>query len=220
MKKFIMSYSCGKDSTLALYRMIKEGNIPLALLVTVNKQEKISWFHGVPKDLMNEASKSLNIPIILVETESNNYENKFNEALLKAKKELNIDSCVFGDIDLEEHRKWCTDRCSEAEIEAIFPLWKEERESLVHEFIELGFKAVIKKVNLKCMGEEFLGEILTKEIIREIKKTGSDPCGENGEYHTFVYDGPIFTYPIKFEKINISKNDTSGFLDIRGIYHE
>lgn len=220
MNKFIMSYSCGKDSTLALYRMIKAGHIPAALLITVNKIDNISWFHGISKDLMNEVSKSLNIPLILVETEGNNYENMFAEALIRAKKELDITSCVFGDIDLEAHRKWCTDRCNEAEIEANFPLWNEKREDLVHEFIDLGFKAIIKKVNNKYMGDEFLGKVLTKEVVKDIKETGSDPCGENGEYHTFVYDGPIFTYSIKFENLNILKSNNSSFLDIRGICYE
>lgn len=217
MNKFIMSYSCGKDSTLALYRMIKLGYIPAALLITVNKIENMSWFHGISKDLMEKVSKSLNIPLILVETEGSNYENMFTESLIRAKKELGINFCVFGDIDLEDHRKWCTDRCDEAKIEAVFPLWNENREKLVYEFIDLGFKAVIKKVNNKYMGEEFLGKLLTKEVVIDIKETGSDPCGENGEYHTFVYDGPIFTHPIKFENLNILKSNNSSFLDIRGV---
>ena len=121
MKKFIMSYSCGKDSTLALYRMIKKGNTPAALLVTVNKEENRSWFHGIPESLIKEVSKSLNIPLILVETKGNNYEEKFTEALIKAKDRLGIDLCVFGDIDLEPHREWCTARCNEAGVEANFP---------------------------------------------------------------------------------------------------
>ena len=215
MNKFIMSYSCGKDSTLALYRMIKGGNIPAALLVTVNKNEKRSWFHGVPENLIKEVSNSLNIPLILVDTKGDDYEYKFSEALKKAKEALEVDSCVFGDIDLEAHRKWCTDRCKEANIEAVFPLWQEDREELVYEFIDSGFKTVIKNVKLECMGEEFLGKVLTRDVVNNIKVTGSDPCGENGEYHTFVYDGPLFKYPIKFEHLNIVKNETHGFLDVK-----
>ena len=215
MKKFIMSYSCGKDSTLALYRMIKNGDTPSALLITVNKEENRSWFHGIPENLIQEVSKSLNIPLILVETDGNDYEYKFSEALKKAKEALGIDSCVFGDIDLEAHRAWCTDRCKEANIEAIFPLWQEDREELVYEFIDSGFKTVIKNVKLECMGEGFLGKVLTKDLVNDIKATGSDPCGENGEYHTFVYDGPLFKYPIKFEYLNIVKNETHGFLDVK-----
>ncbi len=220
MKKFIMSYSCGKDSTLALYRMIKNGNTPVALLVTVNKEENRSWFHGIPENLIQEVSKSLDIPLILVETKGNDYESKFTEALIKAKDTLGIDSCVFGDIDLEPHREWCTARCNEAEIEASFPLWQENREELVYEFIDSGFKTVIKNVKLECMGEDFLGKILTREVVKDIKETGSDACGENGEYHTFVYDGPIFKYPIKFQHLNIIKNETHGFLDVKEFENE
>ncbi|MDU2491415.1 MAG: diphthine--ammonia ligase [Clostridium celatum] len=220
MKKFIMSYSCGKDSTLALYRMIKNGNTPVALLVTVNKEENRSWFHGIPENLIQEVSKSLDIPLILVETKGNDYESKFTEALIKAKDTLGIDSCVFGDIDLEPHREWCTARCNEVEIEASFPLWQENREELVYEFIDSGFKTVIKNVKLECMGEDFLGKILTREVVKDIKETGSDACGENGEYHTFVYDGPIFKYPIKFQHLNIIKNETHGFLDVKEFENE
>ena len=214
MKKFIMSYSCGKDSTLALYRMIKSGNKPEALLITVDKKVARSWFHGVPHKLLKEVSESLNIPLLLVESKGDNYTETYEEALIVAKEKYNIDSCVFGDIDLEPHRKWCTDRCDKAKIEAIFPLWQENRESLVYEFINLGFKTVIKNVKLECLGQEFLGKDLTKDIVLKIKETGSDPCGENGEYHTFVYDGPIFKNPIKFKTNGIINNGTHGFLDV------
>ena len=127
-KKFVMSYSCGKDSTLALYRMIKNGHKPVALLITVDKKVLRSWFHGVPESLLQEVSKSLNIPLLLVKCEGEEYKAAFNKALNKAKNELGAEACVFGDIDLEAHRVWCTDRCDEANMEAIFPLWLEDRE--------------------------------------------------------------------------------------------
>lgn len=215
MKKFIMSYSCGKDSTLALYRMIKKGHTPAALLITIDERVCRSWFHGVPERLLRDVSKSLDIPLILVTSKGDDYAEVFTEALIKAKRNLEIDACVYGDIDLEEHRKWCTERCLEAGIDAIFPLWQENRESLVYEFIDSGFKTVIKNVKLECMGEDFLGKVLTKEVVKEIKETGSDACGENGEYHSFVFDGPIFNYPIKFDSLGVIKNDTHGFLDIK-----
>ena len=109
---------------------------------------------------------------------------------------------VYGDIDIEHHKQWGIDRATHAELNYEFPLWQEDREKLVHEVIDDGFKAVIKKVNLDYMDEHFLGKTLTKELIEIIKSTGSDACGENGEYHTFVVDGPIFDY-----KINIKHND-------------
>ena len=212
--KFVMSYSCGKDSTLSLYRMIKAGHEPLALLITVDKKVCRSWFHGVPKHLLEEVSKSLNIPLLLVESIGDNYKETFEEALGKAK-EQGAEACVFGDIDLEAHRTWCTDRCEAVGLEAVFPLWLEAREALTHEFIDLGFTTVLKNVKLECLGEEFLGKVLTKELVEKIKATGSDACGENGEYHSFVYDGPLFSYPVSFEVGENILTETHGYLDIK-----
>lgn len=219
-KKFVMSYSCGKDSTLALYRMIKNGHKPVALLITVDKKVLRSWFHGVPESLLQEVSKSLNIPLLLVKCEGEEYKAAFNKALNKAKNELGAEACVFGDIDLEAHRVWCTDRCDEANMEAIFPLWLEDREKLTYEFIDSGFKTVIKNVRLDVLSTEFLGKVLTKKVVSDIVVAGSDACGENGEYHTFAFDGPLFKYPIRFKENGIITNETHGFLDIVGIINE
>ncbi|WP_294186843.1 diphthine--ammonia ligase [uncultured Clostridium sp.] len=219
-KKFVMSYSCGKDSTLALYRMIKNGHKPVALLITVDKKVLRSWFHGVPESLIQEVSKSLNIPLLLVKCEGEEYKAAFNKALNKAKNELGAEACVFGDIDLEAHRVWCTDRCDEANMEAIFPLWLEDREKLTYEFIDSGFKTVIKNVRLDVLSTEFLGKVLTKKVVSDIVAAGSDACGENGEYHTFAFDGPLFKYPIRFKENGIITNETHGFLDIVGIINE
>ena len=219
-KKFVMSYSCGKDSTLALYRMIKNGHKPVALLITVDKKVLRSWFHGVPESLLQEVSKSLNIPLLLVKCEGEEYKAAFNKALNKAKSELGAEACVFGDIDLEAHRVWCTDRCDEANMEAIFPLWLEDREKLTYEFIDSGFKTVIKNVRLDVLSTEFLGKVLTKKVVSDIVAAGSDACGENGEYHTFAFDGPLFKYPIRFKENGIITNETHGFLDIVGIINE
>lgn len=219
-KKFVVSYSCGKDSTLALYRMIKEGNEPVALLTTVNKKVSRSWFHGIPRELLDEVSKSLNIPIHLVECEGEEYKEAFKKALIKVKNEIGAEACVFGDIDLEAHRVWCTERCEEAGIEAIFPLWLENREKLTFEFIDTGFKTVIKNVRLDVLSTNFLGKQLTREVVKDIVESGSDACGENGEYHTFVFDGPIFKFPIRFKENGIITNETHGFLDINGVINE
>lgn len=213
-KKFIMSYSCGKDSTLALHRMIEEGNKALGLLVTVNKDENRSFFHGVPNKLLEDVSKSLGIDLLLVKCKGEDYVNEFEKALVEAKKN-GAEACVFGDIDIEEHRKWCTERCIKVGLEAIFPLWQEEREALTYEFIDKGYKAVIKNIKLDCLDEEFLGKTLIKEVIQDIKKTGSDPCGENGEYHTFVYDGPLFKNEVTYDVNGNIITETHGYLDIR-----
>lgn len=212
--KFIMSYSCGKDSTLALHRMIKGGNKPLGLLVTVDKEKSRSFFHGVPENMLEEISDSLEIDLMLVRCEGDDYENKFEETLHEAKK-MGAEACVFGDIDIEHHRKWCTDRCDSVGIKAIFPLWQENREELTYEFIDNGYKAVIKNIKLECLTKDFLGKILDRDIVAKIKATGSDPCGENGEYHTFVYNGPLFNKEISFDIKGNIITDEYGYLDVR-----
>lgn len=212
-KKFVMSFSGGKDSILALYRMIKEGYEPVALLTTAKKNEDKSWTHGISKDLLNKVSDSLNIPLIIVECDVHEYELKFEEKLQEAKN-MGAKICVFGDIDIEDHKKWDEDRCKAVNLEAKFPLWQEEREKLVYEFIDSKFITIIKTVNLKYMGEEFLGKQLTKSLVQEIKATGSDACGENGEYHTFVINGPIFKSPIEFNDRGKIVLNGYGHLDI------
>lgn len=213
-EKFIMSFSGGKDSILALYRMIKKGYEPIALLTTVKKNQEKSWTHVLGKVFLHRISKSLDIPLLLVECDVNEYERKFEEALIKAK-DMGATMCVFGDIDIELHKKWDVDRCKNAGIKAELPLWQQNREDLVYEFIDSGFTTIINKVNLKYMGIEFLGKELNREIIDDIKSTGSDACGENGEYHTFVVDGPLFKNRIDFTNEGIVKDINYAHLNIK-----
>ncbi|AOR24259.1 diphthine--ammonia ligase [Clostridium taeniosporum] len=213
--KFVTSYSGGKDSVLSLYRMINKGYKPAGILVTFDK-DNTSWFHKVPKELFIKTSKELNIPLIEVECfDGNNYSKKFSEELKKLKEKEDINLCVFGDIDIENHRKWCLDVCREAGMKAEFPLWNENREKLTKEFLEAGFSTVIKKVNLDLLNQSFLGLKLDFDVIKELKKTGCDVSGENGEYHTFVYDGPIFNNKIEFNIINKQIYDNYGYLIIK-----
>ncbi|MDY4573663.1 MAG: diphthine--ammonia ligase [Intestinibacter sp.] len=213
-KKFVMSYSGGKDCMLAMYKKIKEGFTPVALITTIKKDSADSWTHSINKRLLEEASKSLNIPIIYVECDISEYETEFEKKLLVAK-EMGATTVVYGDIDIELHRQWDIDRATNAGLDYELPLWNGDREGLVHEFIDSGFKAVIKKVNLENMSENFLGKVLDKELVEEIKKTGSDACGENGEYHTIVVDGPIFSKPINLEILGKTIDNGYGILDVK-----
>ncbi|MDO5516733.1 MAG: diphthine--ammonia ligase [Clostridium sp.] len=206
--KVVVSFSGGKDSTLCLHRALKE-NYDVIGLISTFADENDTCFHKIPKSVLKEVSESLNIPIIEVNCQQGRvYEKEFEKALIYAK-DQGAEFCIFGDIDIEDHRKWDIDRCEAAGIKGLFPLWHGDREMLVNEFIDCGFKAVIKKVNLKSLGMEFLGEILSKDIIAEIKKQGADPCGENGEYHTLVFDGPIFSKEVQFKVVG--KEDVQGY---------
>ena len=196
-KSFVASYSGGKDSILAIYRAIKLGMKPASLIITYNIAMERSWFHGIPNDLLNEVSASLGIPIKLIKTSEKDYVANF-EKELKAQKENGVEVCVFGDIDLEEHLQWCTARCDAVGIEAFFPLWQEERKALVDEFIEKGFTANIIVVDTERLSERYLGRTLSPETVSSIIAEGADACGENGEYHTFVSNGPLFKTPVSF----------------------
>ncbi|ACD52734.1 diphthine--ammonia ligase [Clostridium botulinum] len=213
--KFVTSYSGGKDSVLSLYRMINKGYKPAGLLVTFDK-DNTSCFHKVPKELFKKASQELNIPLIEVDCfDGNDYSKEFSKALKNLKDKEDINLCVFGDIDIENHKKWCLDICDEVGMKAEFPLWNEDRESLTKEFLEAGFSTVIKKVNLNLLSEKFLGVKLDIDIINEMKEIGCDVSGENGEYHTFVYDGPIFNNKIKFQIIDNQICENYGYLIIK-----
>ncbi len=212
-KRFIASYSGGKDSTLAVYRSVKQGMEPLELFTTYNIDRNQSWFHGMPGALLNRTSEEIGIPITLLETSGERYEENF-ENYLRSAKEKGAEVCVFGDIDLEEHLKWCTDRCINAGIEAFFPLWKESRKKLVHEFINSGFKTIITVVDTSRLSEKFAGKVLTIQVAEDIESSGADICGENGEYHTFAFDGPLFKNPVNFKCSNMIYHDKYAVIPI------
>lgn len=211
--KYIISYSTGKDSVLALYRAIKSKKDVIGLLVIAHDDNNTCWFHETPLSLIESISKSLEIPLILVKASGENYEKDFENGLRQG---INFGAtcCIFGDIDIDSHRKWCEDRCKNVSMKSHFPLWQESRESLVFEFVESNFQAVIKKVNLNYLDDSFLGLSLNKDTLNKIKETGSDICGENGEYHTFVYDGPLFKKKVDFNIDSISKDDMFAHLNI------
>lgn len=194
-KYFVASYSGGKDSVLAVHRALREGMILQALIITYNTDQGRSWFHGIPESVLEKVEHSVGAPVKLIRTKGEHYSEAFEEEL-KKQREAGAEFCVFGDIDLEAHLKWGRERCRAARLEPYFPLWQESRKKLVYETIDAGFQPVITVVNTKWMDTSFLGETLTRECADRIEKSGADICGENGEYHTFVKDGPVFSYEI------------------------
>ena len=197
-KKFVASYSGGKDSALALYRALKAGMEPVAMITTYNTNMGRSWFHGIPSQLLQAVSDSLGIPIALIPTDGSDYEERFREELKRLRREKGAEACVFGDIDIPAHLQWGLDICEQSGLEACFPLWQEARKDLVREFVDSGFRATITVVDTARLSERHLGMVLTPEAMVSIEAEGADVCGENGEYHTFVSDGPDFSRPVAF----------------------
>ena len=196
--KFVMSYSCGKDSTLALHSMIEQGHEPVALITMFNEESNRSFFHGVDYKMIQAYSEALRIPVLITSTKGANYHLAMVESLKKAV-DMGAEVACFGDIDIEGNRKWAEERSREADLKAVFPLWHKDREENVYEFIELGYKSIIKSINNTLLPKSLLGKFIDSCAINEMKKCGIDICGENGEYHTLVVDGPIFHEALKYQ---------------------
>ncbi len=213
--KFAASYSGGKDGALALYRAIQSGHEPVCLLTTYNEDAGRSWFHGVPTELLCKISELTGIPLELVKTgKGDDYGRDFETALARLREQYGAQACVFGDIDLQLHYEWDIARCKAAGVAGMFPLWNGGRRELVHELIDTGFKAVITIVNTSFLSEKYLGKTLTRELAEEIAAEGADICGENGEYHSFVYDGPLFREPVSYKLHEIVRHDSYAILPI------
>lgn len=196
-KSFVMSYSCGKDSTLALHKMLTLGGAPTALLVMFNSGDGRSFFHGADGALLERYSAALQIPLLRVPSCGEDYHLAMEEALRKAKK-AGAEFACFGDIDIEGHRIWGEECCRNAGLSALYPLWHANREENAREVINLGYKCVIKSIDNTKLPKSMLGKILDEALLEEMAQCGIDVCGENGEYHTLVVDGPIFRSPIQY----------------------
>lgn len=206
-KKVIFSWSGGKDSTLCLHYLLQNKEYEVCYLLTcVNGNNRRVSLHGIHQTLIEEQAKSIGIQLKIVyvfEANNEEYEKQMREVLMQAKSE-GIDIVAFGDIFLEDLRKYREDNLSKIGMNALFPLWKKNTMQLVLEFIELNYKTVLCCVNDAYLTKNDLGNEVTNLLIDNLP-IDVDACGENGEYHTFCYSGPIFKKPIKImlgEKIH------------------
>jgi uncharacterized protein (TIGR00290 family) len=197
-QKAISSWSGGKDSCLAYYRAVKQGLDVKLLLNFISRESKRGCFHGLEGRLLKFQADLIGVPLIQKEVSPNmsKYEEEFKAAVTELRGK-DIGSMVFGDIYLLEHESWIERVCGDLNIKAVEPLWNNDPENIVDEFIKSGFKAIIVSCKADIMGKEFLGRYVDKELVKELKKRGICPCGEKGEFHTLVVDGPIFRKPIK-----------------------
>jgi diphthine-ammonia ligase len=210
--KVFASWSGGKESSLACYRAMLSGFEVAYLLTFVDEEGKRSRSHGVPSYLVGLQAEALGIPIVQVRTTWSDYERNMKEAVA-ALKTKGVEGGVFGDIDIAEHREWTEQICSEMEIEAISPLWGQSPEELMREFVDKGFEAYVIATTL---GEQWLGRRIDVAFINDMKQLDIHPCGESGEYHTFVTDGPPFKRGIALTNTKKIVRDGIWFLDIAG----
>lgn len=202
MERAFFNWSGGKDSALALHHALqsREWNI-LRLLTTVNEDFRRISMHGVREELLERQADSLGIPLVKcllpVDASMQTYETRMSEVVAGFKTE-GIETALFGDIFLEDLRAYREEKLAQSGVRAAFPLWKRDTSELIHEFVDLGFKAIIVCVNERRLDKSFAGRLIDQDFIKDYPNT-ADICGENGEYHSFVFDGPIYKQPITFE---------------------
>nr|WP_317333647.1 diphthine--ammonia ligase [uncultured Romboutsia sp.] len=212
-KKFVASFSGGKDSTLALYKAMQQGTA-LGIIAMMEEDGKRSRAHSLFPSILKAQAKSIGIPIFMEATNWDNYEKVFVEKL-KEMKNLGAEVLVTGDVDIPENECWHERVTSSIGLELGVPLWKMNHKEVVEEFINLGFVTKIITVNLnKGMKKEDLGRILTLDYIKEMEDRGIDPCGESGEFHTVVIDGPIFREKLKVKDGDISSDGDYMYLSL------
>ncbi|GEL11860.1 MJ0570-related uncharacterized domain-containing protein [Flavobacterium glycines] len=202
MKKALFNWSSGKDSALALYKILQNPEFEInCLLTSVNQQFQRISMHGVRVELLEQQAQSIGIPLEIMQIPEmptmEVYENVMQQTLEKLKKK-GITHSVFGDIFLEDLRKYREDKLATLGFEGVFPIWKIPTQDLIQEFISLGFKTIVVCVNERYLDKSFVGRVIDQQFIDDLPEN-VDVCGENGEFHTFSFDGPIFKKPIDFE---------------------
>lgn len=198
-----LNWSGGKDSALALYYILQQKKYLVnCLLTSVNAVHNRISMHGVRRQLLHAQAAAIGIPLTTVELPEQPTMPEYETLMNKKINELNqqgFKHAIFGDIFLEDLRQYREDKLKEAGITALFPLWKINTRQLIHEFIGLGFKTIIVCVNEKYLHKSFCGRVIDEQFIKDLP-ANVDPCGENGEFHTFVFDGPIFKKPINITR--------------------
>jgi uncharacterized protein (TIGR00290 family) len=216
-KKIILSWSGGKDCALACYLIQDRGEYEIVtLLTTITETYDRVSMHGVRRTLIDQQAESLGLPLeaVYIPRESTNedYEQRMGEFLLRHR-ERGVSSVAFGDVFLEDVRKYREENLARAGMEAVFPLWRKDTAELAGEFIDMGFEAIVTCVDSRVLDPSFIGREITHDFISGLP-SGVDPGGENGEFHSFVFNGPIFQRKINVSVGKVVLRDSFYFCDL------
>ncbi|QSB09453.1 diphthine--ammonia ligase [Lysinibacillus fusiformis] len=210
---FIASFSGGKDSVLALYKASQVGQA-MGLIVMLEEEGKRSRSHGMPPELIQAQADSIGLPVYIAAASWADYEEVF-VGLLENAKQQGAEVLVTGDLDMPAHGCWHDEVTKRVGLKLGMPLWEMNHREAVDEFMNLGFVTMIVTVNISLgMTEDDLGRVLTPEYVKELEARNIDPCGEGGEFHTTVIDGPLFRQPIAVRKCSIIRDGDYAFLPL------
>jgi uncharacterized protein (TIGR00290 family) len=198
MENIAISWGGGKDSALALHSAVASGLKPQVLLCMVDERG-YSRSNGISTQILQQQALVLNLPIVLKESSWNNYESNLVDALIEIKHAYNVTQCVFGDIDVVVHRQFEESVCQQSGLSACLPLWSKSRLDVKNEIIRLGIKSKLSVVSKKYALDELLGAEYSELDFTCLEQLGVDICGENGEFHTLLYDAPLFKQMLNIE---------------------
>lgn len=201
--KILFHWSGGKDSSIALNVLLKNDSCKVdMLLTTVNQQLGRVSMHGVRKKLIQQQAESIGIPISFLELPDQPDMAEYNKLMQTAmirKKNQGYSHAAFGDIFLEDLKSYRESQMEESGFETLFPIWQRDTKELIGRFIDDGFKAIVVCAKSEKLDKSFAGRLIDQSFLDDLPDD-VDPCGENGEFHTFVYDGPLFSKPVPFSK--------------------
>ena len=206
VKKGFVNWSGGKDALLALYYCLNNVDIEVKLLFSmVNEASGLSPLHQIPLKLLKAQAEALGLEITLAKV-PDKVDNRTYQKIIQDKWyrliEAGYRSSVHGDIFLEDVRSFKEEQFKGSALKPVFPLWKRPTDELAANFIDLGFKAIIVSCEASKLDSSFCGRAFDQEFLNDLPDT-VDPCGENGEFHTFCYDGPIFKHPVEFDRLEL-----------------
>ena len=217
MTQVFASWSGGKDSCFACYRAILDGLRVSHLLNMITEDGRRSCSHGLSAELIAAQSEAIGIPILQRRTAMERYEQEFKSAIHELGK-VGVEGGIFGDIDFQEHREWVDRVCRETGVQAFLPLWSCHQTQILREFISSGFEAVLVAVKAELFGEEWVGRELDSTFITHVsdlkQELNISVCGEAGEYHTLVVDGPLFKRRIEILETSKVQRNGYHFLDV------
>lgn len=212
---YAIASSGGKDSTFALYQAQKQGFNVKYLLHLYNPDNSRIRFHGYRKELIKKQAKAMGLEPLTMPARGDKYRQDFKYALEELKKN-GVKGLIFGEINLEDCREYNQTIVKEAGLQYRAPLWGKPTKSILENFIKQGFKAKVCSVWLKKLNKKYLGREINKEFLKDIlREENVDPCGENGEYHSLVYNGPCFKKPLSYKIYGVHQEKENIFLDIR-----
>jgi uncharacterized protein (TIGR00290 family) len=213
----VFCWSGGKDSAMALHALRRQSGVRVTgLLTTVTEDYERISMHGVRRSLLLRQAQAIDLPLyeVTIPPRCVNpiYEARMEEAL-RAQIQQGVHTVAFGDIFLQDLREYRERNLARVEMNAVFPIWKRDTQDLAEEFCAQGFRAVAVCIDSKKLSRDFAGRELNESFFRDLPDD-VDPCGENGEFHTFVYDGPIFSHSIPLQRGEIVERDGHYFCDL------